>query len=197
MPKRSNDFQQLILLIERQLAQSGTTVEESAMLPDNHDGTMREVDILITTPIAGRELRIAIECRDSRRNADVPWIDYLIGRYATLPVDRCVAVSRRGFSKAALSKAKLHSIETLKLERATALSWPSVVHRVTAMEFTEVAYESGSPVTLLVTSTTGAPNWAGHSRLIPIRDAFGEVCSLQEVADVLLGQREVNRRLNT
>ena len=69
-------------------------------------------------------MRIAIECRDHRRGSDLKWIDELIGKYNSLPVDRIVAVSRQGFSKSALAKADAHRIETRTLKAAMDADWP-------------------------------------------------------------------------
>jgi hypothetical protein len=77
MPQRSNEFQRLVSLLEQQLAPAGATVEESALLVDAHNGTEREVDVLITLPVPPRVPRIGIECRDHRRRADLPWIEQL------------------------------------------------------------------------------------------------------------------------
>jgi hypothetical protein len=133
MPKRSNDFQKLIKLIEQQLAPSAT-VEESAMLPDTHDGTLREVDILIRSHIGERELRVGIECRDHKRKADLPWIEQIHSKYEHLDVDRVVAVSRKGFSDAARAKAKLWGIELMTLAAAERQDWSNRLHRVGSMK---------------------------------------------------------------
>ena len=69
-------------------------LEESFMRPDTNDGTPREFDILIRIPTGHRELTVAVECRDHKRRADVPWIDQLHGRYLTLPIQ-----DRRGLPK--------------------------------------------------------------------------------------------------
>src|SRR3954462_4002534 len=118
MPARSNDFQRMIRAIETQLAPAGAKVEESAMIPDSHDGTLREIDVLITVPIGERQIRIGIETRDHKRRADLAWLEQLKNKFEFLSIDRRVAVSRRGFSKAALAKARLWGIETMSLKSA-------------------------------------------------------------------------------
>jgi hypothetical protein len=45
VPKRTNDFQALIVPVERQLAASGVRVVESEMLADRLTGELREVDV--------------------------------------------------------------------------------------------------------------------------------------------------------
>jgi hypothetical protein len=133
MPARSNDFQRLVKYLEEQLAPTGANVEESAMVADLHNGTLREVDILITVPVSGREFTIGIETRDHKRRGDLPWIEQVRSKYDLLPIDRRVVVSRRGFSDAALTRAKLYRIETLSLTAATNLRWASLIHRMTSV----------------------------------------------------------------
>ena len=97
MPKRTNDFQSLIALIERQLAPEGAQVTESKLLKDILTGEEREVDTVIETKVSGHTITIGIECRDRDRRADVEWIDQLLGKYQNLPVHKIIAVSRSGF----------------------------------------------------------------------------------------------------
>lgn len=122
------------------MATVGATVEESAMVADTQDGTLREVDILITVPAGGRDLRIGIECRDHKRRADLQWIEQVKSKYELLPVDRRVVVSRRGFSATALTRARLWSIETLTMGAARKIDWASPVLRLQHVDFTETTY---------------------------------------------------------
>jgi hypothetical protein len=52
MPKRSNYFQRLVLLVRNHVA-AGATVTESAELIDKVTGTKREVDICIEGAVGG------------------------------------------------------------------------------------------------------------------------------------------------
>jgi hypothetical protein len=142
MPARSNEFQRMIRAIETQLAPAGARVEESVMMPDSHDGTLREVDILITVPIGEREIRIGIETRDHKRRADLAWLEQLKTKFEFLSVDRRVAVSRKGFSKAALAKAKLWGIETMSLKSATSRNWNPALNRLSQIVLRGVHYET-------------------------------------------------------
>ena len=51
MPKRTNEFQQLIKLIEKQLSSKDISIEESKFLEDFRTGRQREVDIYLETKI--------------------------------------------------------------------------------------------------------------------------------------------------
>lgn len=129
MPKRTNPFQHLVALIERQLASDSQRVEESALLRDPRTGDERETDIAIYATVGAHEVVVAIECQDRSRPAGVQWIDQLVGKYS-LTGYRVVAVSRAGFSKNALCQAKAHRIETMTLDEAETVAWPSVVARL-------------------------------------------------------------------
>ena len=117
MPQRSNDFQRLIHLIEATLTQHGAVVRESEMIASRR-GVPREVDIAVHLTNGPHNITIAVECRDRARPADVEWIDALIGKYDDMPVDKVVAVSRKGFTSGAKKKAGENGILCWTLEEA-------------------------------------------------------------------------------
>jgi hypothetical protein len=123
MPKRTNPFQKLITVIEKQLAGNGVVVTESKMLTEG------EVDILIEGSVSSYAIKIAIECRDHRRKQDKCWIEQIIGKYAGQPppVNQVVAVSNSGFTKKAVALAKQHGITVLSLKEAAAADWIGIV----------------------------------------------------------------------
>lgn len=130
MPKRSNEFQQLVKEIYSQLGSTGATVTESVLIGENASGANREIDILIEQEVAGVRIRIGVECRDHRRPADVKWIDELAGKYRDLSIDKVVAVSRNGFTRAAASKAASLRIELRSIDAAIATDWPAELDRI-------------------------------------------------------------------
>jgi len=139
MPKRSNDFQRLVHQIYMQLAENAV-VTESALLK-TLDGATREVDVLITYRVADVEMRLAIECRERNRTADVEWIDSLIGKYRDLPVDRVIAVSNQRFTRTARRKAQRSRIEMRTLREALDTDWAAElwsVKPVSVLRATEV-----------------------------------------------------------
>jgi len=132
MPKRSNDFQRLIKRIYDELAPLGATVTESALLADTGSTEGSEIDVLVEFPVSGAErpVRMAIECRDHARAGDKTWIDALAGKYRDMPVDRVIAVSRRGFTRGAVRKARQCQIEVRTLADAMEGSWPADLARL-------------------------------------------------------------------
>jgi hypothetical protein len=113
MPKRTNEFQQIVAYIYSQIAPAGGRVTESAFLRENGTGTEREVDVLIEHSIAGHDIKIAVECRDHARDQNMGWIDSLIGKSFRLKVNQIVAVSSSPFSDSAKTKAAEHNIEAI------------------------------------------------------------------------------------
>lgn len=142
MPKRTNEFQKLIKLLESQLASENVKIEESKLLRDKRSGEPREIDILIQTEINGHSISIAVECTDRTRKAGTPWIEQLKGKYDALPVDKVIAVSKSGFSKPAKKVAKDCKIKLLTLEEAINEDWLKSVKHPWEIKLTTVYFKS-------------------------------------------------------
>jgi hypothetical protein len=127
MPKRTNEFQQLVAYIYSKITPIGGKVTESAELAEDGSLIKREIDILIEHKVAGIELKIAVECRDRTRDQTVEWIDALIGKYSRLTVNKIVAVSSSGFSGEAERKAAAHNIDTITADEAARVDWAARV----------------------------------------------------------------------
>jgi hypothetical protein len=130
VPKRSNQFQRLIVSIHHALAEVSAVVEESRELRDRVTGTLREVDIVIESAVGDYPVFVCVECCDRSRPATVEWVEQQHGKHATLPTNKLILVSRSGFTQSALDKARSHNIETLATADAVAVEWTTVVHRV-------------------------------------------------------------------
>lgn len=156
MPQRSNDFQRLIYWIEKQLAGEARVVE-SLLLPDR-DGTPREIDITIESAAGVHPVRIAIECRDHARPADVTWIEQLYGKYRDLPVSQVVAVSKAGFTRAARAKAAAYNIRALTLNKASHADWARSVRVVASVEVAVARYPVAGDCVLTLRNGTTPPS---------------------------------------
>lgn len=139
MPKRTNDFQRLVKRIHAALAGTEAEVEESALVKEKNSSAQREVDVLITTTVAGHKIRVAVECRDHNRDQDITWIDSLIGKYTNLDVNKVIAVSHTLFGKNAVEKAQQNNIEVLTLEEADGVDWAA---KIGPAEFRSFAYRN-------------------------------------------------------
>ena len=127
MPKRTNEFQQIVLRIHAALAGTAATVEESVLLKEKNSDATREVDVLVSTSAAGHLIKVAVECRDNARDQDITWVDCLVGKYINLDVQKVVAVSHTDYSATAAQKAAQHNIELLTLKEAQGTDWASKV----------------------------------------------------------------------
>lgn len=122
MPKRTNSFQRLVLLINRSLSGNARVIE-SAMVTDKITGEQREVDVLISTNVSGYEVNIAIEVVARGRKADTPWVESMHSKHSSLPTNKLILVAESGFTSPALQKAKFHGFEAITIETALAADW--------------------------------------------------------------------------
>jgi len=130
MPKRSNDFQKLIYLIENVLNDGNAKVIQSAEVVDNDTGNIREVDILIESIIGTHNVKIGIECVSKSRSADVKWIEEMSRKHESLGTNKLILVSKSGFTKSAKIKASKQNIEIYTLEDAEKIDWKAKVHKI-------------------------------------------------------------------
>lgn len=117
MPRRSNLFQDVVLVVHRLLA-DGAEVEESVMLPHHQTGDMREVDVVVRSRVAGQEIVIGIEATGSMgsdRPADVGWVEQLMCKHRGLPIDRTILVSETGYTAQARRLADANRIAVVDL----------------------------------------------------------------------------------
>lgn len=122
MPKRSNTFQRLALLVHERLGE-GWKVEESHMFTDLITGEQREVDIVAHTMAETYSMFLSIECRDHSRPADVLWIEGVAKKHEHLPTSKLVLWSRSGFTKAATLKARALKIDAISQAEAAQADW--------------------------------------------------------------------------
>lgn len=173
MPRRSNDFQRFVALIERLSASPTAKVTESWEQRDGDNGPVREIDVVITDTINGIPLRIGIECRDHARVQTASWIDELIGKYRDLPVDVVVAVSSSGFSRGARDKAARAGIRTFTLREALASDWIEHAIRDIAVGFVEVDSQLVGCVAHIPAPDPPVPEGANFEEWI-VEGPFGE-----------------------
>jgi hypothetical protein len=125
MPPRTNDFQKLVYLVQRNLA-AGATVTESKMLTDRITRRKREVDICIEGHVGGAPVMVCVECRDHQRIADVGWVDQMKTKHDRLPTNALILASRRGFTPEARDVATSYGIKTVSLEEVDQVDFPAL-----------------------------------------------------------------------
>src|SRR5688572_30197600 len=100
MPKRTNEFQKIVALIQSALAPEEAVVTESAIV--SIDGFDREIDVLIEAEVGMYRMKVAVEAKDHGRPLDVTAIEAVLGKYGAanrgVRVNQVVVVSRSGFT---------------------------------------------------------------------------------------------------
>lgn len=132
MPKRTNEFQQIIYMIQKQLANTAV-VTESKMLKNTRTGALAEVDIAIEVKVGGIPLKIGVECTAKGRPATVEWVREMIGKHQDLPINKSILVSKMGYTPEALRTAKAHDFSAIMLEEAEKLNWETFVEDIESL----------------------------------------------------------------
>ncbi len=128
MPQRTNEFQELVALIQRAYATEGATVTESK-LEDVMPGDEREIDILIEKTVATYRIKIAVEAKDEKRPMDSVGFDKILGKYhlGCGLINKIVIVTHNGYTEKVVRKAKQYGIDLLTLKEAESFDWSKFV----------------------------------------------------------------------
>jgi len=130
VPQRTNDFQQLVVMIQKALAPRGAKVTESAMVdvPGMTEG--REIDILIETEIGPYHIKIAVEAKDEGRKMDSTKLESILGKYNVeggVKVNKVVIVTHHGFYQPVVDRAKSLCIDLYTLQQAKEFDWAKLL----------------------------------------------------------------------
>ena len=120
------EFEKRIARIERALGPAKAQVKSPDKLLNKATGTLQEVDASFRTTVGTMPFLAIVECRKRSRNEDIQWIQQLAAKGKDLGADKVIAVSSKGFSPAAQTAARAHSIELRKLSELSAnaaLAW--------------------------------------------------------------------------
>lgn len=130
MPKRTNEFQKLVKMVQHSLSGDNVRITESAM--ESVEGLgFREIDILIEGEIGVHHIKIAVEAKDHRRKIDVTVVESIISKYygvKSIPVNKVILVSSRGFTSGAIQKAKSANIKLMIIEKALDYNWKKQIN---------------------------------------------------------------------
>lgn len=117
--KAWREFEQLVSLIERQLALKEAVIKSPDRIKDRVTGRLREVDASIRYQIGSVPILITIECRDRSRVSDDTWIEQIASKRGKIGANQTIAVSRTGFSESAKLSAKNYGIELRTITEIT------------------------------------------------------------------------------
>lgn len=137
MPKRTNDFQKLVTLVQRALAPNGAKITESHLVDVPGQSEPREIDILIETDVGPYRIRIAVEAKDEGRKLDSTKFEAIVGKYfldGGVKVNKVVIVTHRGFYKPVIERARQLDVDLLTLKEASELDWSQFAPRAFHLE---------------------------------------------------------------
>jgi Restriction endonuclease len=101
----------------------GVQVETNVKLtPKSGDVTRkREIDVLLTSVVAGYTIRIAIQCKNHGRPIEITLVDTFLGALddVGIPHQHGILVSVNGFQAGAINRAKEKGLRTLELTGLT------------------------------------------------------------------------------
>jgi len=105
------EFERLVAMIEESAAPRGAVVTSPDRIRDLTTNEMREVDASIRFSAGSVDILITIECQKRSRKADDTWIEQLATKRQKLGAAKTIAVSAKGFTRAAHLTARQHGIE--------------------------------------------------------------------------------------
>lgn len=130
MPKRTNDYQKLILNINKHFSSSTAEVTESKLIYDSTSEQDREIDICIEDAANGYSYLIGIECTTLRRKVGVPKLDEIVAKHRAVNINKTVIVSEYGFTKTAKTQAAKQGVELISYEAAANKDWPDYIKQI-------------------------------------------------------------------
>jgi hypothetical protein len=98
-------------MIEESGAPRGAIVKSPDRIRDLTTNELREVDASIRFQAGGVEILITVECQKRSRKANDTWIEQLATKRQKLGAAKTIAVSEKGFTRAAHLTARQHGIE--------------------------------------------------------------------------------------
>lgn len=121
--KKGKRFEQLTTRIFQQLVENPDygSVEHDVLLDGKDE--RRQIDVLITSKIAGITNRTIIECKDYSRKVGIGVIDSLHSVMQDVNANKGVVVSSNGFSTQAVKKAKRLGISLFTAHEALSEKW--------------------------------------------------------------------------
>ncbi|MBT63436.1 MAG: hypothetical protein CML13_09525 [Puniceicoccaceae bacterium] len=91
-----------------------STVEHNMHIPDK-DGIKRQFDVVLRGNVGGHKMLVVIECKDEKRKTGVPKIEAFHAKSKSVGANMALFVSRSGFTKTAVTKARAYDIGVLSL----------------------------------------------------------------------------------
>lgn len=122
------EFEKLVARIEGYLSPKEAKIISPDFILDKVTGEKREVDASIRYYAGSTPILIILECRKRNSRQDVTWIEQLVTKKNDIGASITIAISSKGFSKAAIKKAahygiELRGLENLQNQAEEVVSW--------------------------------------------------------------------------
>jgi hypothetical protein len=152
---------------------SGVKVQQNVFMPTlGNARRKREIDVLLTSNVAGYLVQIAIECKNKKEVVGSPKIDAFIGKLSDIgiPARHGIYVSASGYSGGAIERASQAGIKPLVL---TGLSKDSLSTAVVEA-FQSIVYLL--PEVLNIHVANGVGNTLNSFQMLMFYDEQGQTC---------------------
>ena len=120
--KTGRRFEQLIAWIQKSVHRRAE-IGVNEKLEDIDTGRKRQIDITIRLSDGPTEFLGIVEVRDRSRPIGVRYVEEIFGKRRSVRADAAFLVSRSGFTKTAITKAKELGIRVLTYEEAQSADW--------------------------------------------------------------------------
>lgn len=120
MPRKGRTAETIVQALERLfVATPDVEVQSPGFLADGVSGKMREFDVLIAARVGRHIMHTAIEVRDRKTPVSCEAIEAFQTKCADTRIAKKAFVSRSGYTKPALAKAKHYGIDCMNLTDAS------------------------------------------------------------------------------
>ena len=136
MPQRTNEFQELVTLVQQAFAPVGARITPSAMVDVPGQSTQREIDVLIESGVGPYSIKIAVEAKDEGRKMDQVRFEQLLGKYfseGSIKVNKLVVITHNGFYDPVIERAAAYGpqIELLTYNKVDNTDWAKLYPQTT------------------------------------------------------------------
>jgi len=107
------EFEKVVADIQAQVDPNADVIHNENIV--DRLGQRRQFDVVIRGKFAGQDILGVIECKDLRKKVGTPEIDAFVTKSGDINANFKIVVSRRGFTKPAIEKARHYGIQTLSL----------------------------------------------------------------------------------
>lgn len=120
--KTGKYLEELVAWIQRSVHENALVIPNEKVL-DIHTKKRRQIDISIRLSDGPTHLFVMVEVRDHKKPIDVRYIEEIYSKKQSVNANAASIVSRSGFTKTALEKAKYLGIQTLTYKEALKSDW--------------------------------------------------------------------------